>query len=197
MRSLIVTLFALVSGSALAAPNLSPIDGKSAPACSQFAEIPADAKIDKPAYEQHISFAHCAASSKLSALAGLADDDAGMKSVQGAIDPSVAMLDEVIKAGDAQYAIIAEALKAQLWVAAAVRMRNSIPPITMTTVGEPLADHDRRHAALEPKIKPWLDLAAAGFSNVKAAAASKPELASNPVVKAAVEAASVPAKMSK
>jgi hypothetical protein len=196
MRSLIVTLFALTSSAALAAPNLSPIDGKAAPSCSAFVEVPADAKNDRPAFEQHISFAHCAASSRLAALTGIADDEAGMKAVQGAIDPSVAMLDEVIKAGgEAHYAIIAEALKAQLYVAAAVRMRNTIPGITMTTVGEPLADHDRRHAALEPKIKPWLDQAAGGFDRVKAAAASKPELANHLVVKAAVDAANVPAKM--
>jgi len=197
MRSLLVTLFALTPAAALAAPNLSPIDTSKAPSCAAGADIPADAKIDKPAYEAHISFAHCAASVRLQALQGLADDDAGMKAVEGAIDPSIAALDEVIKAGDPQYAIIAEGLKAQLYVAAAVRMRNSIPGITMTTVGEPLADHDRRHQALEPKIKPWLDNASAGFERVKAAAASKPELASNPVVKAAVDAANAPARMPK
>ena len=29
----------------------------------------------------------------------------------------------------------------------------------MQTVGAPLAEHDQAHAALEPKIKPWLDAA--------------------------------------
>src|SRR5258708_31172654 len=164
MRSLLVTLFALTPAVALAAPNLAPIDTSKASSCAWAAEIPADAKIDKPAFEAHISFAHCAASARLQALANVADDDAGMKAVQGAIEPSVAILDDVIKAGDAQYTVIAEALKAQLWIAAAVRMRNTIPGITMTTVGEPLADHDRRHAALEPKIKPWLEHAASGYS---------------------------------
>jgi hypothetical protein len=197
MRSLIVTLFALTPAVALAAPNLSPIDKSAAPNCGAVAEIPASAKIDKPAFEAHLSFAQCAGAARLAALTNVADSEEGMKAVQAAIDPSMAMLDEVIKAGDPQYTVIGEALKAQLWVAAAVRMRNSIPPVTPTTVGEPLADHDKRHAALEPKIKPWLDQAAAGFERVKTAAASKPELASNPVVKAAVDAASVPAKMSR
>ncbi len=197
MRSLIVTLFALTPAAALAAPALSPIDTSAAPNCSGVSTIPADAKSDKPAFEAHISFAHCAASTRLAALTNVSDGDDGMKAVQGAIDPSVAVLDEVIKAGDPQYTVIAEALKAQLWVAAAVRLRNSIPPVTPTTVGEPLADHDKRHAALEPKIKPWLDQAAAGFERVKTAAGAKPDLASNPVVKAAVDAASVPAKMAK
>ena len=197
MRSLIVTLFALTPAVALAAPNLAPIDTSKASSCASSAQIPADAKIDKPAYEAHISFAHCAAAARLQGLANVNDDDAGMKAVADAIEPSVAILDDVIKAGEPQYVVIAEALKAQLWVAAAVRMRNTIPGITMTTVGEPLADHDRRHAALEPKIKPWLDQAAAGFERVKTAASSKPELATNPVVKAAVDAASVPAKAAK
>jgi len=42
----------------------------------------------------------------------------------------------------------------------AVRMRNSIAPITMQTVGAALQEHDAAHAAIEPKIKPWLDQAA-------------------------------------
>jgi hypothetical protein len=52
---------------------------------------------------------------------------------------------------------IASKMKASIYLSMAVRARNSIPPITMQTVGQALADHDQAHAALEPKIKPWLD----------------------------------------
>lgn len=192
MRSYIVALLAVTSGTAMA-QKLSPIDASKVPgACSALAEVPGDAKIDRPSFEARISAAHCAASVKLQSLQGVNDDDAGMKTVMDAIAPSIAWLDDVIKTGEPQYGLIAESARAQLLVAAAVRMRNTIPPITMTTVGDALADHDKRHAALEPKIKPWLDNAAASFEHVRAAAAAKPELVGNPVIKAAVDAAAAP-----
>jgi hypothetical protein len=103
MRSLIVTLVALTSQAALA-DKLAPIDASKVPgACASLAEVPADAKIDKPAFEARISTAHCAASAKMSGLTGIADDDAGMAAVQGAIASSLAMLDELIKSDSVQY----------------------------------------------------------------------------------------------
>jgi hypothetical protein len=52
---------------------------------------------------------------------------------------------------------VATKMRSDLFVAMIVRARNSIPPVTMTTVGQPLADHDRAHADLESRLKPWLD----------------------------------------
>jgi len=70
---------------------------------------------------------------------------------------SVALLDVAIAQNDPTLTSVAKQARSALFVAMIVRARNSIPPITMTTVGQPLADHDRAHADLEGRLKPWLD----------------------------------------
>lgn len=76
-----------------------------------------------------------------------------------AAKPSLDLYDDAIRANDATLTQIATKARADLLIGMAVRMRNSIPPATMQTVGQPLADHDRAHAELEPKIWMWLDQA--------------------------------------
>ena len=146
---------------ALAQPTAmpAPIDPGSIPAaCQGVATVPADAKIATPALAARIALATCGANSRFSALK-LTPDDAGLKALSDAAKPSFDLLDEVIKANDATLSPIAQKARVDLLVSMVVRMRNSIPPITMQTVGAPLAEHDQAHAALEPKIKPWLDAA--------------------------------------
>lgn len=103
-----------------------------------------------------ISLALCQAEGKFDAL-HLAPDDASIAAMNSAAAPSLQLLDEVIHAGDATFAPIATKAKSGLLVAMAVRMRNSIPPITATTVGPALTEHDQAHAALEPKLASWLN----------------------------------------
>jgi hypothetical protein len=180
MRSLIyAAAFVLVSTTALAQPapqpgpppdtgtstaatsTLPPIDTSSVPAqCSPVATVPADAKIPVPSLAAHIALATCGAGVRFGALK-LSPDDASIKALSDAAKASFDLLDEVTATNDATYAPMAAKARADILVSMAVRMRNSIPPITMTTVGQPLIDHDKAHAELEPKIKPWLDKAAA------------------------------------
>lgn len=146
---------------ALAQPTAmpAPIDPGSIPAaCQGVATVPADAKIATPALAARIALATCGANARFAALK-LTPDDAGLKALSDAAKPSFDLLDEVIKANDATLSPIAQKARVDLLVSMVVRMRNSIPPITMQTVGAPLAEHDQAHAALEPKIKPWLDAA--------------------------------------
>ncbi len=167
MRFSLVVAGSLLLGSAAAlaqpaaggAAMPAPIDPGSIPAqCQGVATVPADAKIATPALAARIALATCGANARFSALK-LTPDDAGIKALSDAAKPSFDLLDEVIKANDATLSPIAQKAKADLLVSMAVRMRNSIPPITMQTVGAPLQEHDQAHQALEPKIKPWLDAA--------------------------------------
>ena len=163
MRLRLTTLLGTLlcsSAIALAQPTaMPPIDPASIPPqCAAVAAVPADAKIPLPALAARVALATCGAESRFATLK-LTPDDAGIKAISDAAKASFDLLDEVIKSGDAQVTPIATKAKADIYVSMAVRMRNSIPPITMQTVGAPLIEHDQAHAALEPKIKPWLDSA--------------------------------------
>lgn len=175
MRSLIyVVALGLVSTSALAqtaapapaapAPAsgtapLPPIDAASIPSqCSAVATVPTDAKIATPSLAARVALATCGAETRFAALK-LAPDDASIQALTDAAKPSFDLLDAVTATGDTTFTPLAQKARADILISMAVRMRNSIPPITMTTVGQPLADHDKAHAELEPKIKPWLDQA--------------------------------------
>jgi hypothetical protein len=123
--------------------------------CAAVGTPPASATTPQPALSAKISLALCQAENSFGALQ-LAPDDASIKAMSSAAAPSLGLLDQVIQSGDATYAPIATKAKAGLLVAMAVRMRNSIPPVTATTVGPALAQHDQAHAALEPKLAAWL-----------------------------------------
>jgi hypothetical protein len=124
--------------------------------CAAVGTPPASATIPQPAIEAHIAMAMCQAEQSLDALR-VTPDDAGIAAMTAAAKPSFDMLDDAIAKNDPFWSPIASKERVGLHIAMAVRIRNSIPPITATTVGQPLVDHDQAHAALEPKIKPWLD----------------------------------------
>jgi len=67
------------------------------------------------------------------------------------------MLDAEVQRDDPFWSPIAQRARAALHVAMAVRMRNSVPPITATTSTAELNQHDQAHTALEPKLKQWLE----------------------------------------
>ncbi len=164
MRLNYVVLGSLLLGTSIAVAQpaaMPPIDPGSIPAqCQGVASVPADAKVATPALAARIALATCGAEVRFGQLK-LTPDDAGVKALTDAVAPSFALLDDVIKANDAALSPIAAKAKSDLYVSMAVRLRNSIPPITMQTVGTALQEHDQAHAALEPKIKPWLDAATA------------------------------------
>ena len=87
----------------------------------------------------------------------LAPGEGSINALSDAAKPSVELLDLVIGTNDPTWTPIAQKARADLFASMVVRARNSIAPITMQTVGAALVEHDQQHAALEPKLKPWLD----------------------------------------
>ena len=152
MRSTaLVVLGVLLGGSPAFADDVPP-------QCTAVATVPADAKAKVTAIAAKVSLATCGAMVRFGALK-LAPDDASIAALTKAAQPSFDLLDAVIKSNDATYAPIAQKARADLLLSMAVRMRNTIPPVTPSTVGPALVEHDKQHAELEPKIKPWLDQA--------------------------------------
>jgi hypothetical protein len=126
--------------------------------CKALASVPSDATLPTLALRAKLSLASCGAEARLAELK-LAPDDASIEALASASKPSFDLYDEVIAVNDPILTPIAKQARADLLAGMVVRMRNSIPPITMQTVGQALADRDRAHAELEPKLRPWLDQA--------------------------------------
>ncbi len=159
MRALALIL--LMSPALAVADGMTPVDASSIPQeCASFAKEPEGAQIAGPTIEAHISVATCMAGVKLNALQ-VQPNEASAQAMAQAMKPSFDLLNMAIAQNDPAWTPIATRARTDLIVAMVVRMRNSIPPITMETVGQALADHDKAHAAMEATIKPWLDQLAA------------------------------------
>jgi hypothetical protein len=139
-------------------PRIAFADPNVPDRCKEVATVPPDAKDDTPKLAAKLALASCGAEARFAALT-LAPDDASIQALANAAKPSFDLYDEVIRANDATLSPFAQKERTDLFVSMVVRMRNAIPAITMQTLGPPLAEHDRLHAELEPKLKPWLDQA--------------------------------------
>jgi hypothetical protein len=148
MRSVLVACGISVSSVALAQPAEVP------DRCKAVASAPASARIERPALGAKLSLATCSAAARFAVLK-LTPDDASIKALANAARPSLDLYDEVIRANDPVLTPVARTARANLLLGMAVRMRSSIPPITMQTLAQALANH----AEIELKIKPWLDQA--------------------------------------
>jgi hypothetical protein len=123
--------------------------------CSALA-APASATEPRPGIAAKISMASCQAEAALAAL-HITPDDAGAAAIVAATKPSFDLFDAAIQAGDSTLTPIAREARADLLVGMAVRLRASAAPMTMEHLAQATADH----AAIEPKVKPWLDQAQA------------------------------------
>lgn len=151
MRFVILSALLLVPAVAAADPTTS---------CKDLASVPADATAPQLQLAAKITLANCTAEANFAQLT-VTPDDAGMQALAAAAKPSIDLLDDVIRSGDPTMTPIARAARADLYQGMAVRMRDSIPPVNMTTTGGLLAAHDNEHAAIEAKIQPWLEQAKA------------------------------------
>ncbi len=160
MRSFLVLVTVLGSaGTALADSSLPPIDAASIPGqCAAVAQVPPSATIPQPAIAARIALASCGAEVRFNALQ-LSPGEASIPALADAAKASLALLDAAIQQNDPTWTPIAQKARTDLFESMVVRARNSIPAITMQTVGAPLAEHDQLHAALEPKLKQWIDQA--------------------------------------
>jgi hypothetical protein len=123
--------------------------------CARVGTAPASATIPQPALSALISLAMCEAALRFDALR-LTPDTESMIRLNEAAKPSFALLDQAIQSHDPVLMPAAMKARRDLYIAMAVRMRNSIPPITPTTVGPALAAHDEAHDELERKLTVWL-----------------------------------------
>ena len=177
---------AMLAGTAAADPLHALDEGKVPPGCRTLEGSPA------PTFQlqlaRRISVATCMAGIQLDAAQRtLHDTGAAIEALGDAVSPSITLLDEVIQVGDPAAAIVAERAKGDLYIALAVRLRNTIPPIDPTTVGIALQKHDDAHAAIEPAVRPWIQAGDRAFLHATQLAQAHPELTPNPVLTAALQ----------
>ena len=145
----------------------------SATASANPATIPDTAPV-RVKLEAKISRASCMATQAMNAIPRNRVD---IPRLEAATAPAFRMLDEIAIEGDAKATLIAQRTKADLYVAMAVRARNSVPALSPTTTGTfVLALHDALHDQLEADVQPWLDHATAGYQAVAAIGNHHPEL---------------------
>ena len=184
--------FALISTSLLLLPALAvarplpALDTTNIPqACHELARAPASAQIPGPSLSARISVANCLITERTRGLE-LRDDAASITALQRAVEPSLALLDEVIANGDPAHQILAHHARADLLSGLQVRMRSAIPPVDTMTY----AAHEARRDALEPQIAAWGAEANASFEQVAALAEANPQAATaNPVIEYATRRA--------
>ena len=149
-RFMLASSFALslsMIPTARAAPvvsSLAPLPTTELPAqCRALAAVPRSAQIVGPDFAAHLSVANCLAEDAIHTVVPLADR-ASMASLELAMQPSVAILDDIIAHGDAHWRFLAEAAKADLYSGMVVDLRAS--------AGTP-----ELRAALEPQLAPWIE----------------------------------------
>jgi hypothetical protein len=117
----------------------------------------------------------------------LCDCEQSINDVNAAIDPSLAILDEVFLLGDPVTKILARHTQGEILSGFAQRMLATVPPAANSTP-EAMALRDTRVAMLQPLVQPWLARAQAAFAELDKIARTNPQLAKNPAVLAAVRA---------
>jgi hypothetical protein len=170
---------AVVTTSAAAEPLVRLDDRLVAPECRHY-ENHGDIVSTRSLIEARISMASCTADVRLRGVPVEAYNDA--------VAPALTLLDQAVAADDPALAIVALAIKADLYSGLAVRARNSVPMIDALTVGVALANHDRRHAEIEATVQPWLDRARAAQQAAVAIGRRHPDAMHHPIAASAFRA---------
>ena len=151
--------------------------------CRDLAKL-AGSPSKNAALSARISLATCLADQKTKALV-LCDCEQSVLDINAAIDPSLAMLDEVHTHGDATMKILALHAQGQLLASFSTRMIATVP-VAKTANPDESALRDTRLAMLQPLIDPWQVRAQSAFGEVDKLARANPQLAKNTAVAAAV-----------
>lgn len=138
------SLSMITTARAAPAPSpLTPLPTAELPTqCRTLAAVPPSARITGPDFAAHLSVANCLAEDAIHTVVPLADR-ASMASLELAMRPSLAILDDIIAHGDAHWRFLAEAAKADLYGGMVVDLR-----VSATTPA--------LRASLEPELAPWL-----------------------------------------
>ena len=134
--------------------------------CRTLVMVPADARTIGPTVDAYISAASCMAITRTRALK-LVPGPAAVKALNEAVQPSLVLLDVVIRTGDARARLLAEHAKADLYDGLAVRLESLAPRTPVTAAGRQAADLARQHDELYALARPWHDAAAEGFAEVE------------------------------
>jgi hypothetical protein len=166
------------------APTLTKVNADELPdACRELGKL-ADSTSKAQALSARISLASCLVDHNTKALV-LCDCEQSIIDVNTAIDPSLALLDEVFLLGDPTTKILARHTQGEILSSFAQRVLATIPP---ATTGTEVDLRETRIAMVQPLIQPWLARAQSAFTELDKIARSNPKLAKNPAVLAAVRA---------
>jgi hypothetical protein len=132
-----------------------------------------------------MALAGCVADAKLSDLK-LIDGQESVIEVETTAAPSVALLDDVILAGDPATKVLGHYAKAQLYAGMSTRMLNAVPPATDASPAA-IALRDSRRALVESMLAPWREKTRAAYQAVvDLAKVNQVAVAKNQVVQSAV-----------
>jgi len=166
------------------APSLTPIDPSAVPAgCLPLAK---QAQAASPAaLSARISLAICLADRAVAPLA-LCDCGESILAVDTATEPALALLDEVIDAGDPASQAIAEHAEGELHAGLTVRLLATLPALQPGATAAESALREMRRQTLEAQLAPWREAATRSFQRVVELARAHPELADQPAAATAV-----------
>lgn len=166
------------------APSLTPIDPSAVPAgCLSLAK---QAQAASPAaLSARISLAICLADRAVAPLA-LCDCGESILAVDTATEPALALLDEVIDAGDPASQAIAEHAEGELHAGFAVRLLATLPALQPGATPAESALREMRRQTLEAQLQPWREAAARSFQRAVELAREHPEVAGHPAAATAV-----------
>lgn len=123
-----------------------------------------------------VAMTMCAAKARIAALDHLRDSDVSRLALEIAAAPSFAILDEIEHSTSTAWQIVAKQLRADLYMAMAVRLRHA------AETADP-----RAHA---PRVAEWLDRARRAYSAVRRLVAASPDALANPLARNALSASS-------
>jgi len=152
-------------------------------ACLEMGKL-AGSQSKTQALSARISLASCLADQNSKSLV-LCDCEQSVIDVNEAIDPSLALLDEVVLYGDPATRILARYAQGEILSGFAQRMLATVPA-PLNASEEAIALRDTRLDILLPLIQPWQERARAAYADVDKIARANPQLAKNPAVLAAV-----------
>ncbi|HEX3476319.1 MAG TPA: hypothetical protein VHT91_14940 [Kofleriaceae bacterium] len=166
------------------ASRLTPIEPSAVPeACQPLAKQALAA--GPAALSARISLAVCMADRAVAPLS-LCDCGESILAVDTAIEPALALLDEVIDAGDPASQLIAEHAEGELHAGVTARLLATLPAPPPGASAAETALREMRRQTLDAQLEPWRDAAARSFQHVVELARAHPELAERPAVRTAV-----------
>jgi len=138
--------------------------------------IPPSTRIADPVLSARVSAAACVVDPAVAGVP-LTDSDASIQALNSVTAPIIATLDEVAARGSLEWKIVALYTKADILFGLQTRLRASLPSVSQDTSLEAAAEIERRQQALDRKLEPWQNQAAAAFLQVAELAQANPRVA--------------------